>query len=168
MPVISIIVPVYKVEPYLARCVESLRSQTLKDIEIILVDDGSPDKCPRMCDEFAKADPRIRVIHKENGGLSSARNAGLRDAQGQYIGFVDSDDTADPDMYQNMLEIAQREQVDFVMSDYLRIPASGKPFLKTLEILPGRYDKDAIRNKETLYKLGGTRKGLVNKWNQHK
>ena len=147
MPVVSIIVPVYKVEPYLARCVESLRNQTLKDIEIILVDDGSPDNCPRMCDEFAKADPRIRVIHKENGGLSSARNAGLRAAQGQYIGFVDSDDTVDPDMYQNMLEIAQREQVDFVMSDYLRIPASGKPFLKTLEILPGRYDKDAIRNK---------------------
>ena len=93
---VSIIVPVYKVEPYLARCVESLRNQTLKDIEIILVDDGSPDNCPRMCYDLAKAAPRIRVVHKQNGGLSSARTAGLKVAQGQSIGFVDFDDTVDP------------------------------------------------------------------------
>lgn len=144
---ISIVVPVYKVEPYLARCVESLRNQTLKDIEIILVDDGSPDNCPRMCDEFAEADSRIRVVHKQNGGLSSARNAGLKVAQGQYIGFVDSDDTVDPDMYRSMLEVAQRENVDFVMSDYLRIPESGNAYLKTLEIRPGRYDKTDIQKE---------------------
>ena len=147
MPTVSIIVPVYKAEPYLARCVESLRSQTLSDIEIILVNDGSPDRCPQMCDEFAKADPRIRVIHKENGGLSSARNAGLHEAQGKYIGFVDSDDTVDMDMYRSMLEVAQREQVDFVMSDYLRIPQSGDAYLKTLDISCGRYDKSSIRRE---------------------
>ena len=147
MAKVSIIVPVYKVEPYLERCMESLRNQTLSDLEIILVDDGSPDRCGEMCDAFAELDPRVRVVHKQNGGLSSARNAGLFIAQGQYIGFVDSDDTVDPDMYRSMLEVAQREKVDFVMSDYLRIPQSGKPFLKTLEIPMGRYDKAAIRSK---------------------
>ena len=147
MPKVSIVVPVYKVEPYLERCVASLRSQILEDIEIILVDDGSPDNCPRMCDDLAKADPRIRVVHKQNGGLSSARNAGLKVAQGQYIGFVDSDDTVDPDMYRSMLEVAEREKVDFVMSDYQRIPESGNAYLKTLEIRPGRYDKADIRKE---------------------
>ena len=89
---ISIVVPVYKVEKYLDRCVESLRAQTLSDIEIVLVDDGSPDRCPQMCDDWAKKDRRIRVVHKKNGGLSSARNAGMMAARGTYIGFVDSDD----------------------------------------------------------------------------
>ena len=88
----SIIVPIYKVEEYLDRCVESLIRQTEKDIEIILVDDGSPDSCPAMCDEWAKKDERIRVVHKENGGLSDARNAGLNIATGEYVLFVDSDD----------------------------------------------------------------------------
>lgn len=88
MPEISIIVPVYKVEKYLDRCVKSILAQTFTDFELILVDDGSPDNCPKMCDEWAKKDERIRVIHKENGGVSSARNAGLRVAVGKYIGFV--------------------------------------------------------------------------------
>lgn len=88
----SIIVPVYKVEEYLHRCVQSLILQTYKDIEIILVDDGSPDSCPQICDEYAKQDNRVRVIHKENGGLSDARNVGLAIAQGEYVIFVDSDD----------------------------------------------------------------------------
>lgn len=89
---ISIIVPVYKVEQYLPRCIASLVGQTYKNIEIILVDDGSPDKCGEICDEYAKKDKRIKVIHKANGGLSSARNAGLDIAIGKYICFVDSDD----------------------------------------------------------------------------
>lgn len=88
----SIIVPVYKVEKYLEKCVFSLINQTFKDIEIILVDDGSPDNCPVMCDDFALSDSRIRVIHKTNGGLSDARNAGLSVARGEYVFFVDSDD----------------------------------------------------------------------------
>ena len=89
---ISIIVPVYKVEKYIDRCVESIINQTYKNIEIILVDDGSPDNCPKICDEWAKKDKRIRVIHKENRGVSSARNVGIDVAKGKYIGFVDSDD----------------------------------------------------------------------------
>ena len=93
-PLVSIIVPVYKVEEYLDECVESIINQTYSNIEIILVDDGSPDKCPRLCDEWAKKDDRINVIHKENGGVSSARNAGINIAKGEWIWFVDSDDTA--------------------------------------------------------------------------
>lgn len=91
-PLISIIVPIYKVEEYLEECVQSLLKQTYQNLEIILVDDGSPDNCPQMCDNYAQKDKRIKVIHKKNGGLSSARNAGLDIAKGEYIGFVDSDD----------------------------------------------------------------------------
>lgn len=90
-PLISVIVPVYKVEQYLDRCVQSIVDQTYKNLEIILVDDGSPDNCPAMCDAWAAKDSRIRVIHKENGGVASARNVGLDNAVGQYISFVDSD-----------------------------------------------------------------------------
>lgn len=92
---ISIVVPVYKVEKYLKKCVESLINQTYKAIEIILVNDGSPDLCPKLCDEYAVKDKRISVIHKENGGLSDARNTGLREAKGEYVLFVDSDDFID-------------------------------------------------------------------------
>ena len=98
MPIVTVVVPVYKVEKFLERCVTSLKNQSLRDIEIILVDDGSPDTCPAMCDAFAMQDVRIRVIHKKNGGLSSARNAGLKAASGKYVGFVDSDDDVEPDM----------------------------------------------------------------------
>lgn len=144
---VSIIVPVYKVEPYLERCIASLRNQTLEDIEIILVDDGSPDNCPQMCDAYAALDSRIRVVHKKNGGLSSARNAGLKVATGAYVGFVDSDDDVEPDMYEKMLSVMRAEQVDFVMSDYLRISADGSRHLKTLDIHPGRYNKVALRKE---------------------
>ena len=92
MAKVSIVVPIYNVEKYLEQCVDSIINQTLKEIEIILVDDGSPDNCPQMCDEYAKKDSRIKVVHKKNGGLSSARNAGIEVATGDYIGFVDSDD----------------------------------------------------------------------------
>ena len=87
---VSVIVPVYNVEKYLSRCIESIINQTIKDIEIILVDDGSPDQSPQICDEYALKDGRIRVIHKKNGGLASARNAGMKIARGDYIFFVDS------------------------------------------------------------------------------
>ncbi|MBR2589958.1 MAG: glycosyltransferase [Clostridia bacterium] len=102
MPLVSIIVPVYKVEAYLGKCVESLVNQTLEDIEIILVDDGSPDNCPAMCDAWAQRDSRVKVIHKENGGLSSARNAALQVCAGAYIGFVDSDDYVDATMFEKL------------------------------------------------------------------
>ena len=90
---ISVIIPVYKVEKYLDKCIESVVGQTYSDLEIILVDDGSPDGCPAMCDAWAEKDERIKVIHKPNGGLSSARNAGLAAASGEYVFFLDSDDT---------------------------------------------------------------------------
>ncbi|MBO5870952.1 MAG: glycosyltransferase [Clostridia bacterium] len=99
MDLISVIVPIYKVEKYLDECVESIVNQTYTNLEIILVDDGSPDNCPQMCDKWAARDSRIKVIHKQNGGLSDARNAGMAMATGEYIGFVDSDDWISEDMY---------------------------------------------------------------------
>ena len=92
-PRISVILPVYNVENYLKKCIDSVCGQTYKNLEIILVDDGATDSCPQLCDEFAKKDERIRVLHKENGGLSDARNAGAKIATGEYITLVDSDDT---------------------------------------------------------------------------
>ena len=98
---ISIIVPVYNVEKYLNRCVDSILNQTYRNLEIILVDDGSPDNCGAVCDAYAGLDPRIRVIHKPNGGLSDARNAGLDVATGEYVGFIDSDDFIHPSQIQD-------------------------------------------------------------------
>lgn len=115
MPKISVIVPVYRVEKYLGRCVNSLLGQTLSDIEIILVDDGSPDGCPALCDEFAKKDGRIKVLHKENEGLGLARNSGMGLAVGEYIAFVDSDDYVKSEMYRTLYEAAQRENADIAM-----------------------------------------------------
>lgn len=144
MAKVSVIVPVYNVEKYLERCIESIRSQTLEDIEIILVDDGSPDNCPKICDEFAEKDSRIKVIHKKNGGLSSARNAGVYVATGEYIGYIDSDDYAEQDMFETLYECARKNQVDFVMADYWRIQADGVRKKKTLDIRGGLYKKQNI------------------------
>ena len=102
MPLISVIVPVYKTRRYLRQCVDSIRSQSYVNLEILLVDDGCPEGSGVRCDELAKEDPRIRVIHKENGGQSSARNAGLDAMQGAYVGFVDSDDWIEPEMYETL------------------------------------------------------------------
>ena len=106
-PLISIIVPVYNVEPYLYKCIDSIINQTYKNLEIILVDDGSPDNCGVICDEYAQKDNRIKVIHKTNGGLSDARNAGLNIAAGEWISFIDSDDWIEPTMYEVLLNLAQ-------------------------------------------------------------
>ncbi|MBQ4562237.1 MAG: glycosyltransferase [Clostridia bacterium] len=102
---ISIIVPIYKVEDYLEDCVNSILNQTYTNIEVILVNDGSPDRCPELCDMYAAKDPRVCVIHKPNGGLSSARNAGLDHCKGEYIGFVDSDDRISETMYEEMVAL---------------------------------------------------------------
>ena len=113
---ISVIVPIYKVEKYLDACVESIISQTYNNLEIILVDDGSPDECPRLCEKWSKKDSRIIVIHQKNGGLSAARNAGMNRATGDFIGFVDSDDTIEPDMYEQLLQSMLREpRADFAV-----------------------------------------------------
>lgn len=141
---ISVIVPVYNVEKYLDRCLKSILNQTYKNLEIILVDDGSKDSSGHICDEYAKKDNRVRVVHKKNGGLSSARNAGLRVATGKFVGFIDSDDDIELDMYEKMLNIMQKYDVDFVMADYLRIFNSGSNFKKTIDIDNGYYDKNKI------------------------
>ncbi len=117
-PLISIIVPVYNVEPYLERCVHSILNQTYPNIEVILVDDGSPDKCPEMCDNLALLDKRIKVIHKKNGGLSDARNAGLDLAKGELIGFVDSDDYVHPAFYATLYKNMIDNDADLSMCDY--------------------------------------------------
>lgn len=120
-PKISVIVPVYKVEKYLKRCVDSILAQTYTNFELILVDDGSPDTCPAMCDEFAMQDNRIRVVHKKNGGLSDARNAGIDIATGEYIAFVDSDDYIAVDMCEQLLESILKYNADVAFCNYLRV-----------------------------------------------
>lgn len=109
---VSIIIPCYGVEKYLNRCMETVTKQTLKNIEIILVDDGSPDNVPRMCDEWAEKDSRVKVIHKENAGLGYARNTGIEVASGEYIAFVDSDDYVDLNMYEKLYGIAREHELD--------------------------------------------------------
>ncbi len=113
-PKVTIVVPVFKVENTIRKCVDSLIMQSLKEIEIVLVDDGSPDKSGTICDEYTAIDDRVKVIHKENGGASSARNAGIRIAQGDYIGFVDSDDYVERSMYEVMYNIAESKNIDVV------------------------------------------------------
>ncbi len=118
---ISVIVPVYKVEKYLQQCVESLLAQTYKYLEILLVDDGSPDTCGQMCDNYALSDSRIKVLHKKNGGLSDARNVALDVAKGQYVMFVDSDDWVEPDFCQRAIEAAITHQADCVAFGFKKI-----------------------------------------------
>ena len=115
---VSIIIPVYKVEEYLDRCVESVVNQTYTNLEIILVDDGSPDRCPQMCDDWAKKDDRIRVVHQQNKGLSGARNTGIREAKGEYVYFLDSDDEITHDCIETLLKPLEIHCFDFVMGDY--------------------------------------------------
>lgn len=120
VPKISIIVPIYNVEKYIHRCLDSLLNQTLKDIEIILVDDGSPDSCPQICDAFATQDERVKVIHKKNEGLGFARNSGLTVAQGKFIAFVDSDDFVKYDMFEKLYNEANQQQLDVLFCNFLR------------------------------------------------
>lgn len=118
MDLISVIVPVYNVEKYLRKCVDSILAQTYTNLEIILVDDGSPDNCGKICDEYAAKDSRIKVIHQENGGLSAARNAGLDVATGDYIGFVDSDDYIAPDMYEKLYQAIEIYNSDIALCGF--------------------------------------------------
>ena len=141
-PALSIIVPVYNVEKYLDRCVKSLVNQTLRNIEIILVDDGSPDECPVLCDGFAASDNRIKVVHKSNAGLGMARNSGLDVASGEYVAFVDSDDFVELNMYENLYTIAINENADAVISGgFIDERADGTTFanhiMKTVDVFDG-------------------------------
>lgn len=127
---VSVIVPVYKVEPYLDRCVASILAQTYPNLEVILVDDGSPDNCPALCDAWAQRDARIRVIHKKNGGLSDARNVGLDAASGAYISFVDSDDYIAENFIETLYDLLHEYHTDIsavhwklVYADAPEVPA---------------------------------------------
>lgn len=120
MPLVSVIIPVYKTEQYLHRCIDSLLAQTLQDLEIILVDDASPDNCGQICDDYAQKHSNIRVIHKENGGPQLARIAGMKVAQGEYLAFLDSDDWVMPDMFAPMVQQAQEQDADIVAAGFTR------------------------------------------------
>ena len=128
-PLLSIIVPVYDVERYLPKCIDSILAQTFTDFELILVEDGSPDGCPALCDAAAAKDARIRVIHQKNGGLSAARNAGLDVARGEWIGFVDSDDYIAPEMYEALYQAVQSTGADLALCDYAEVDETGAPCL---------------------------------------
>ena len=104
MPELSVIVPVYNAEKYLHKCVDSILNQTYRDFELLLVDDGSPDQCGRICDAYAAQDPRVKVIHKPNGGVSEARNVGLDQAKGNYISFIDPDDWVETDLFRSTID----------------------------------------------------------------
>ena len=125
---LSIIVPIYNVAPYLRKCVDSLLTQDILDYEIILVDDGSPDECPRICDAYAEKHSNVHVIHQENAGLSAARNTGVAKAQGDYIWFVDSDDYVEPNVLGVLMEQIERDKLDVLRFRYQNVRESGEVF----------------------------------------
>ena len=141
-PLVSVVIPVYGVEEYLERCVESVTAQTYPYLEIILVDDGSPDNCPQMCDARAKKDKRIRVIHKENGGLTSARHIGFESAKGEYIIFFDSDDYVEENMIEELVNKALATDKDITMCSYYRDTAD-----EMIPVFMG-YQKGVIEREE--------------------
>lgn len=147
---ISVIVPVYKAEKYLNRCVESLVKQTYTELEIFLVDDGSPDNCPAICDKWAEKESRIKVLHLENGGVANARNSALKQASGDFIAFADSDDYLEPDMYERLVEIIKSTDADIAVCDYqINDESRGENITK---ILP--YDDVMKRIAKGDYKYG--------------
>lgn len=141
---ISVIVPIYNVEKYLIKCVNSILSQSYSELEIILVDDGSPDNCGKICDELAKKDSRIRVIHQKNSGLAAARNAGLAVARGEYVAFVDSDDTIENDMYLLLYDMMKIDDADISICESRKI--TEKDSLERIEY--SRYRRVLLDNDE--------------------
>ena len=158
-PVVSVIVPVYKVEPYLRKCLDSICGQTLREIEIILVDDGSPDRCGQICDEYAARDSRIRVLHKENGGLSSARNAGIEIATADLLGFVDSDDWIEPDMFAHLYHNLEKENADISVCGHY-VHKDGKITANSDSPYSVRSGAEAVRS---IYQCSGV---AMNVWNK--
>lgn len=147
MPNLSIIVPVYKVEQYIHKCVDSILNQTFTDFELILVDDGSPDNCGKICDEYAQRDERVRVIHKKNGGLSDARNFGLKEAKGKYISFIDSDDWVDLYLYSDVIGYQEDNDLDIVCFDVYEVKGEKIKY-------NNRFDRNRIfTGDDALYKI---------------
>ena len=180
-PLISVIVPVYKVEAYLTACVESVLAQTYHNFELILVDDGSPDNCPRMCDEFAARDSRIRVIHKENGGLSSARNAGIDAAKGSYLAFLDSDDLWTPFFLERLYRAIEETGAELAVCLFRRfrgeaprdlpqaIPTQKLTQREAFECLFGQRNENMVVAPNKLYDsrvFSATNESAVVAWNK--
>ena len=151
-PKVSVIVPVYKAENYLHRCVDSLLAQTFHDYEILLVDDGSPDMSGEICDEYAKKDSRVRVFHKENGGVSSARQCGMDNARGEYTIHADPDDWVEPEMLEELYKKAKEEDADMVICDYY-INYRRKQIYKQQK--PKSLNHDAVMRQLLLQQLHG-------------
>ena len=143
-PMISVIVPIYKVERYLRRCVDSILNQSYKDFELLLIDDGSPDNCPQICDEYARQDDRIRVFHKSNGGLSDARNYGLDRMKGDYVSFIDSDDYVGPDYLKTLMDLIDEYAVPVAAVAHLCI------FDDSESYVPSADDRGMIPNGEIM------------------
>lgn len=153
VPVLSVIVPVYNVEEYLGRCVESLRGQTLKEIEIILVDDGATDSSGVLCDELSLKDTRIKVIHKENEGQGIARNCGIEAAKGEYVTFVDSDDYMEKEAYQYLIQEAEEHQADVICFGYSKDDQQGNSIYKSK--IRGRcYLRNEVKREFALHFFG--------------
>lgn len=161
-PLISIIVPIYGIERYLGICIESILKQTYTNLEIILVDDGSPDRCPEICDLYALKDSRIKVIHKSNGGLVSARKAGLVESTGTFVGYVDGDDWIEPDFYESLYSAMNTNNADLVIAGHRRdLFETSTPILNNLPL--GLYDGNKLEvlysnmlSFDTFYRLGVT------------
>lgn len=153
---VSIIVPVYNVEKYLSDCVDSILNQSYKNIEIILVNDGSTDNSPSICDEYSRKDDRVKVIHKKNEGVSVARNSGIKAASGEYIAFVDSDDLVDKSIYTNMIETIDNKNTDLVMCSFKRIFNNGDMELSDEPLKEGYYNKDLIFEELILPMVGNS------------
>lgn len=154
-PKISVIIPVYNVEKYLRRCVDSVLNQTYKDIEVILVDDGSPDKSPAICDEYVLKDNRVKVIHKLNGGQSSARNAGLMVAQGKFVTFVDSDDWIAKDTYEYCMNVMMGNGADAVQYEYVHVSSEHDNVVNPKEKVLVQHGTDILEGyMKTVLKTG--------------
>ena len=162
-PLLSIIVPIYNVEKQLNKCIESILNQTFTNYELILVDDGSPDKCGEICDEYEKKDKRVKVIHKKNGGLSDARNAGLNIATGKYIGFVDSDDIIHPQMYEKLYNCINKYNSDIVQCKFKKFKK-----IEDIEKSLNRHNEsvEEYTNKEAIMDMIDNNKINVNTWNK--
>ena len=162
MPQISVIVPVYKVEPYLHRCVDSILAQTFTDFEMILVDDGSPDNCGKICDEYAEKDSRVKVIHQENGGLSAARNAGLdwvfANSSSEWISFADSDDYVAENYLECLHNAAKDNDADLSMCGFQRVDEDGNETENSLKF------NDAVLSKMDAFQLIADHPWLVVSW----
>ena len=153
-PLVTVIVPVYKVEQYLDRCFDSLTNQVYKNLQIVFVDDGSPDRCGTMCDEYAKADNRVEVVHKQNGGLGFARNSGMGIARGKYIVFVDSDDFISERFVSEMLSAIERNGADTSICGIIKYYNEEKQVLRRICSETILYQNEDVKEKVLLGMIG--------------